>query len=64
MKKIYLLPFLMFAISSCSNKHCDCIDEMNSMNYTSVEYNECISMARNAGATNNPYKYHQKKCDD
>lgn len=59
-----LLLLLIFIISSCSNTNCDCVDELNTMNYTSEKYNNCIDIAMYDGGGDDPYKYHKKKCND
>jgi hypothetical protein len=64
MKKIYLISFLMFAISSCSNTNCDCVDELNSMNYTTSKYNNCLDLAIYDGGADDPLGYHNEKCNN
>lgn len=60
----YFLLLILFTISSCTNTNCDCVDEINSMNYTSNKYNSCLDLAINDGGGGDPLGYHQKKCNN
>jgi hypothetical protein len=65
MKQIVKLIFLLLILSSCnsskSSVNCDCVDVINSMNYTSNKYNKCIDIAIGANAED-PLEFFKSKC--
>lgn len=64
MKQIFKLTFLLLILNSCNSSksvNCDCVDVINSMNYTSSKYNKCIDIAIGANAEH-PLEYFQSKC--
>lgn len=64
MKKI--IPFIiMTGLLSCGeNESCKCIEEFDSLRVNSKRYNLCLDMAIYDNAGDDPYEYHQRKCDD
>lgn len=57
---ITILTF--YSCGSTKSVECECVDELNSMNYTSEKYENCIDIAIAANAEK-PLQYFQSKCD-
>lgn len=57
---ITILTF--FSCGATKSIECECVDELNTMNYTSEKYNTCIDIAIKENEEN-PLKYFQSKCD-
>ena len=56
----------ILTLNSCGvgkSVECECVDELNTMNYTSEKYNKCIDIAIQAKA-DSPLKYFEDKCED
>ena len=65
MKNTILFLVILTILNSCApskSLECECVDEINSMNYTSEKYNKCIDIAIQANAEH-PLDYFQSKCD-
>lgn len=65
MKKIIVIAITTLFLQSCGSSKstaCKCVDELNSMNYTSSEYNKCLDIAIQKGASS-PLPYFQSICD-
>lgn len=53
-------------LNSCGvgkSVECDCVDELNTMNYTTEKYNKCIDIAIQAKA-DSPLEYFKSKCEE
>lgn len=68
MKKsiLYLGIIITLTLNSCGvgkSVDCECVDELNTMNYTSEKYNKCIDIAISANA-DDPLGYFESKCEE
>jgi hypothetical protein len=68
MKKITIILGIIttLTLNSCGvgkSVECECVDELNTMNYTSEKYNKCIDIAISAKA-DSPLDYFKSKCEE